>query len=54
MQEILTAMQGITYLEWNKLKHTIERNFERRATTQNNKIQMDSPEELIASYKRLF
>lgn len=51
---ILEAMQGITYLEWKKLKHVIDRKFDSEASMQGNKIKMASPEVIIDSYKHLF
>ncbi len=54
MNEILQSVQGITYLEWRKLSHSIEQYFNNEATMQGNKIIMASPEILINLYKRLF
>lgn len=54
MQLILHAMDGITYLEWTKLKHVIDRKFDSEASQQRNRIKMASPEVIIDSYKQLF
>lgn len=54
MQLILQAMDGITYLEWTKLKHVIDRKFDNEASIQRNRIKMASPEVIIDSYKQLF
>ena len=54
MNEILQSMQGITYLEWRKLSHSIDQYFNNEVTIQGNKIVMASPEILINFYKRLF
>lgn len=54
LKAIIEAMQGITYLEWKKLRHVIERKFDSEASMQRNKIKMASPEVIIDSYKHLF
>lgn len=54
VKNILEVMQGITYLEWEKLKHAIDSQFDSEASMQRNKIKMASPEVVIDSYKRLF
>lgn len=54
MRLILQAMDGITYLEWTKLKHVIDRKFNNEASIQRNKIKMASPEAIINSYQQLF
>lgn len=51
---IMKAMQGITYLEWKKLSHSIETNFTSRANTQRNKILIASPAEIVENYERTF
>lgn len=51
---ILDAMQGITYLEWKKLSHVIEKRFNFEASMQENEIKMASPEVVMDSYKRSF
>lgn len=51
---ILKSTQGITYMEWKKLKHVIDVHFNSEATIQENNILMARPEVIIDSYKRLF
>ena len=51
MRDIYEALQGITYLEWKKLSHAINRHFESEASKQENNILIGSPEELEKSYK---
>ena len=51
---ILESMQGVTHLEWEKLKHAIDTCFNSEATKQRNKILMARPEVIIDSFKRLF
>lgn len=51
MRDIYEALQGITYLEWKKLSHAINRHFENEASKQENNILIGSPEELEKSYK---
>ena len=54
INRILESMQGVTYLEWEKLKHVIDTYFNSEATMQKNKILMARPEVIIDSFKRLF
>lgn len=54
MQSIFESMQGISFLEWQKLKQAIDTSFRSEAAKQNNKIPMAAPEQLMDSYKRLF
>lgn len=54
IQQIVEAMQGITYLEWQKLRHVINVKFESEASKRNKKITMASPADIIDSYKRSF
>lgn len=51
MSEMYEALQGITYLEWKKMSHAINRYFESEASKQANNIQIGSHEELEKSYK---
>lgn len=44
--EIYEALQGITYIEWKKLRHSIDRSFETEAARQENKIEIAAPEKL--------
>lgn len=54
VKHILEAMQGITYLEWNKLSHVIDVTFKSEASKESNKIEIASPEVIASKYKRLF
>ena len=47
-------MQGITLLEWQKLKQAIDDAFRSEVAKQNNKIPMATSEKLTDSYKGLF
>ncbi len=44
---ILETMQGITYLEWKKIRRIIDIYFESEATIQENKIQLASPKVIV-------
>ena len=50
LKAIFKCVQGLTFLEWQKLKQAIDENFRSEATKQNNK----APEKLMDSYERLF
>lgn len=54
MKAIFESMQGITLLEWQKLKQVIDTTFRGEVAKQNNKIPMATSEKLIDSYKGLF
>lgn len=54
IKKIIQAMQGITYLDWQKIKHIIEADFTRKNSAQANKTLIASPDEIIDLYKRLF
>lgn len=54
LNQILDAMQGITYLEWEKLKHCIDICFTRETDKQNRKIQLTGTNEVVEEYKHLF
>lgn len=45
-QQIFEALQGITYLEWQKLRHGIELSFQNEVTSQSNRIEIATPEKL--------
>ena len=49
-QQIFEAMQGITYLDWLKLRLSIDRSFQSEVTTQTNKIEIATPESLSKFY----
>lgn len=44
--KIFEALQGITYLEWKKLSHAVERSFQAEATRKSNEIKIVTPEKL--------
>lgn len=54
LKAIFESMQGITLLEWQKLKQAIDDAFRSEVAKQNNKIPMATSEKLIDSYKGLF
>ena len=54
IRAILEAMKGITYLEWQKLSHTIEQRFKAEAGKQSNKIEIADPDIIVSDFKRLF
>lgn len=45
-QQIFEALQGITYLDWMKLRHSIDRSFQSEVTNQSNRIEIATPEKL--------
>lgn len=53
---VFEAMQGFTYLEWTRVRYTIDRSFDSRAKFQKNMILMESPDELLErlGMERLF
>ena len=51
LNTILEAMQGITYLEWEKLRTSIDGYFRKESSKQNNKIQLTGTEDIIEEYK---
>ena len=54
MKEILTAMQGITYLEWKKLQHAIDVCFNTDTGAAANKIQLADAERIVENYQCLY
>lgn len=54
LHSIFKAVQGISYLEWSKICHVIERDFESRASHQKNRIEMEGPDKLLEKFKREF
>lgn len=52
MRLIFQAMDGITYLEWKKLKHCIDAKFNAEASIASNKIIFAGADEIIETYKR--
>lgn len=51
LKEILQSMDGITYLEWKKLKSCIDQCFSAEASKQNNQIQLAGIEQVIREYQ---
>lgn len=45
-QQIFEVLQGITYLDWMKLRHSIDRSFQSEVTNHTNKIEIATPEKL--------
>ena len=45
-QQIFEALQGITYLEWQKLRYAIDRSFTSEVTEQTNKVVIATPGKL--------
>jgi len=54
MRLILEAMQGITYLEWYKLKHCIDTRFDADVRTVTNKLPLPDVDKIIKDYKQEF
>lgn len=52
MKEILKSMQGINYLEWTKLRLTIDRIFDSEASIYKSELQIAAPEKVISRYKQ--
>lgn len=49
-QQIFEALQGITYLDWMKLRHSIDRSFQSEVTSHTNKIEIATPGKLKRFY----
>lgn len=47
---ILEAMQGITYLEWRKLRHVIDRRFDADASSVTRKIPLTDADTIVKDY----
>lgn len=54
MRLILEAMQGITYLEWKKLKHCIDTMFNADTNVAANRVPLAGAEKIVEAYKREF
>lgn len=54
LKAILQDMEGITYLEWQKLKHVVDVYFNNETAKQNNKILLADSKTLADLYNRLF
>lgn len=48
---ILEAMQGITYLEWKKLKHCIDTQFNADTSAAANYVALAGTEKIAEAYK---
>lgn len=51
LNTILEAMKGITYLEWKKLKHSIDNYFQIESSKQNNEIPLTGANIIIEEFK---
>lgn len=54
MRRICEVMQGITYLEWTKLRAMIDRSFDSEAAKATNRLKIAATDELEKTYKLLF
>lgn len=54
IKKIVGAMEGMTYSEWNKIKHVIDVKFSAEASRTVNKIVIPSADEIVENFKRLF
>lgn len=54
MRLILEAMQGITYLEWRKLRHCIDKRFNADTNVAANRMPLADVGTLVGDYKREF
>lgn len=50
LESILKAMDGITYLEWDKLKMSIDSYFKREASKQNRDIPLTCDNQIEKEY----
>jgi hypothetical protein len=53
-KEVIKAMQGMTYLEWVKLSHVINIQFDAEASEIKNALEFHDLEVIEAKYERLF
>ncbi len=51
---ILEAMQGITYLEWRRLRHCIDTRFNADTNIAANRVPLAGVEKIVEDYKRKF
>lgn len=54
MRLILEAMQGVTYLEWRKLRHCIDIRFNADTNTAASRVPLADVETIVENYKREF
>lgn len=50
MKLILEAMQGMTYLEWRKLRHVIDRRFDADASAVTRKMPLADVDTIVKDY----
>lgn len=50
MRLILETMQGITYVEWKKLSHVINKMFDADASIVSNKVTLADADKIIEAY----
>lgn len=53
VMKVISAIDGITYLDWIKIKQSIDASFETKVLRQRNTISI-SPDEVMSSYQSLF
>lgn len=51
---ILEAMQGITYLEWRKLRHCVDTRFDKDVSSVTNKLLLADAGTIVEDYRREF
>lgn len=51
LEEIVNAVQGMTYLDWQKLKASIDAYYRAETSKQNNKIVLAGISSVIDEYK---
>ena len=54
MRTILDAMQGLNFLEWNKLKDCIDAQFRKESSNRNRGILISDTDTIVTEYKRNF
>lgn len=54
MKLILKAMEGMTYLEWTKLRLCIDISFKANISTVTNKLPLADADQIIKTYHREF
>lgn len=53
-KKIYATLQGITYLEWTKLRTTIDRSFDNEAANIKKGLKIAAPDNLEKTHKLLF
>lgn len=54
LQQILETMQGVTYFDWQKIKHAIDGCFTAESHNCHKNMTIASPGEVIQEYKKEF